>query len=95
MTWQPLGYEKWPEDKDDRMWYGFRFIKHSPDHFELHMIDAESDLFEGVEVTRRAYEKVIKKNAENAELYDSDGETARMPFFKLTEEDVQRLNNDW
>ena len=30
------------------------------------------DLFKDVDETRRAYERVIKKNARNEELYDDD-----------------------
>jgi hypothetical protein len=39
------------------------------------MVDGESNLFDDIKKTRRAYEKVISKNADNPELYGySEGE---------------------
>jgi hypothetical protein len=90
MTWQPLGFVSLSDDPDEMFWYGFRFIKHSSEHFELRMIDSESELFEDVEETRRAYEKVIRKSADNLELYDGV-----LTFYKLSDQDLLRLNDDW
>lgn len=90
MTWQPLGFVLMEDDPDEMFWYGFRIIKHAPDRFELRMIDSESELFEDVEETRRAYEKVIRKSADNLELYDGV-----LTFYKLSDQDLLRLNDDW
>ena len=91
MTWEPLRFVLMSDDPDEMFWYGFRVIKHSSSHFELHMINGDSGLFEDVEKKRRAYEKVIRKNTENTELY----EPGAMHLFKMSDEDVQRLNDDW
>ena len=40
-----------------------------PDENTLDLTMLDDDLFDGVEETRRAYERVIKKNAKNEKLY--------------------------
>ncbi len=74
MTWEPkLALDDGIAEPD--VWLVFRIIKDGADTILMQMVDGESDLFDDVKKTRRAYEKVISKNADNPELYGfSEGE---------------------
>lgn len=90
MTWEPKIY------LDDGIatpdtWMVFRVEKVGRDKIRMHLLDGESDLFDDVEKTRRAYEKVIGKNAVNPELYgyteEDDGEVF-MTFARVQESEM-------
>jgi len=68
MTWEP---KLWLDEgiPDPEVWLVYRVVKKDRDRFEMHYVDGESDLFDDVDETRRAYERVISKNADNPELY--------------------------
>ncbi|MDH3276232.1 MAG: hypothetical protein OEM99_17010 [Gammaproteobacteria bacterium] len=69
MTWEPktvFGNESFSPDT----WWVFRINRPDENTLDLTMLD--SDLFDGVEETRRAYERVIKKNARNEALYSEE-----------------------
>ncbi len=69
MTWEP----KTVFDNDSfspDIWFVFRLDRPDEDTLVLTMLD--DDLFEGVEETRRAYERVVKKNARNEALYSEE-----------------------
>lgn len=90
MTWEPKTYI------DDRIlepdvWFTHRVTKNGPDSMELHMVDGESsDLFDDVEETRRAYERVIKKNVDNPELYVGDDDGIEVvPLVRMRDEDFE------
>jgi hypothetical protein len=74
MTWEPkLVLDDGIAEPD--VWLVYRIIKDGPDTILMQMVNGESDLFDDVKKTRRAYEKVISKNADNPELYGySEGE---------------------
>lgn len=74
MTWEPkLALDDGVAEPD--VWLVYRIIKDGPDTIQMQMVNSESDLFDHVKKTRRAYEKVISKNADNPELYGySEGE---------------------
>lgn len=57
---------------DEEFWVVYRIDKGSDDTFSLRGIDGEFDGFEGVRETRWAYEKVIRKNGDNDDLYVDD-----------------------
>ena len=90
MTWEPKIY------LDDGIampdtWMVYRVEKDGPDKIRMHLLDGESDLFDDVEKTRRAYEKVIGKNALNPELYgysEDDGNEAFMTFARVQEPEM-------
>ena len=68
MTWEPkIALDDGIAEPD--VWLVYRIIKDGPDTIRMQMVNAESDLFDDVKETRRAYEKVISKNANNPELY--------------------------
>lgn len=69
MTWEP----KTVFDNDSfspEVWFVFRLERPDEDTLILTMLD--DDLFDGVEETRRAYERVIKRNAGNEALYSEE-----------------------
>lgn len=69
MTWEPKGV--FDEGKfEPEAWWVFRIDR--PDENTLSLYMVEDRLFEDVEETRRAYERVIKKNARNADLYSDE-----------------------
>jgi hypothetical protein len=67
-TWEPKALldSGFPEPE---VWFVYRIVKDSPDQLRLVPLDGDSTLFRGVEKTRRAFERVIRKNVHNAELY--------------------------
>ena len=68
MTWEPkIALDGGIAEPD--VWLVYRIVKDSPDTILMQMVDSGSDLFDDVKETRRAYEKVISKNADNPELY--------------------------
>lgn len=73
MTWEPKNYID-EGIKEADAWFVYRLLKHDSDRIELHPVNGDgSDLFDDIEETRRAYERVIKKHADNPELYVSEG----------------------
>lgn len=52
------------------VWFVFHIGRPDKNELVLRMVDG--DLFKDVEETRRAFERVIKKNARNDELYDEE-----------------------
>lgn len=66
MTWEPkvlVGKENFAPDE----WMVFRIDRPDQDTLKLVMVDGA--LFSDVKKTRRAYERVIKKNVRNPDLY--------------------------
>jgi hypothetical protein len=66
------------ESFSPEIWFVFGMGR--PDENELTLRMVGGDLFKDVEETRRAFERVIKKNARNEELYDE--ETMRLVRLK-------------
>jgi len=72
MTWEPKMFldEGIPEPDT---WITYHIMIKNHDRIELRYVNGESDLFDDVDETRRAYERVISKNANNPELYPEEG----------------------
>lgn len=69
MTWEPKGtFDN--ESFVPEVWFAFRIRRPDANTIELQWI--KDKLFEGVEESRRAFERVIRKNARNPELYDDE-----------------------
>ncbi len=79
MTWEPKMVFA-AEGFAPEAWFVFRLDLPDENTLELTMLD--DDLFDDVEETRRAYERVIKKNVRNEDLYDEDP----MRFFRVKPE---------
>ena len=75
MTWEP---KILLDDgiADPEVWFVYRIIQDDADTIRMNYIDGDNSLFNGVKETRRAYEKVIRKNADNPELYVGNGDDA-------------------
>ena len=71
MTWEPKATF---EEKDfaPEMWFVFRVDRPDADTLHLYMVDGDDDVFKKAEETRRAYERVLKKNVRNEEIYADD-----------------------
>jgi len=103
MTWEPKIY------LDDGIavpdvWMVYRVEKDGRDRIRMHLLDGDSDLFDDVKKTRQAYEKVIRKNALNPELYgypEEDDDAAFITFARVQEsemdffEDLVEMIVDW
>ena len=82
MTWEPkIVIDDGIAEPD--VWLVYRIIKDGPDTIRMQMVNAESDLFDGVKETRRAYERVISKNASNPELYGNSKDEVIQDFATL------------
>lgn len=71
MTWETLA----PLAENDyvpEFWYVFRIDKPDENTLDLRMVNGEDAMFKGVEKTRRAYERVLRKNARNEDLFSED-----------------------
>lgn len=69
MTWEPKGLFD-DEAFVPESWLAFRIDR--PDADTLQLLLITDTLFEDVDKTRRAFERVVKKNARNPELYEDD-----------------------
>ena len=69
LTWEPKGIFE-DESFAAEAWFVFRIQRPDANTLELTMISDK--LFKDVEENRRAYERVIKKNARNPDLYDDE-----------------------
>ena len=68
MTWEGL-FPHAEEEFVPEYWYVFRIQKTDENTLDLYMVDGEDDRFEEVKKTRRAYERVLKKNARDPDLF--------------------------
>ncbi len=95
MTWEPkIALDDGIAEPD--VWLVYRISKDGPDKIRMQMIDGESDLFDDVKKTRRAYEKVISKNADNPELYgysEEKGSEAFITFARVQESEMDFFEN--
>ena len=55
-------------------WLVHRIEKRSKDILELIMVNGEADAFDGLDKTRKAYERALRKNAKNPDIYGEDGQ---------------------
>ena len=69
MTWEPKGLFDEGSFKPE-VWFAFRIARPDEDTLDLYWI--KDTLFKDVEETRRAYERVIKKNVKNEDLYSEE-----------------------
>ena len=71
MTWEPrINYGN--EEFQPEMWIVFREQREGDGRMSLHMVNGDDDVFDGLDETRRAYEKVLRKNARNPDIYVDD-----------------------
>ena len=68
MTWEPKAVFGESNFKPE-VWFVFRIVWLDANTLDLYMVGGDLSLFDGVKGNRRAFERVIKKNARNPELY--------------------------
>ena len=71
MTWEPKAVFD-NEAFEPEMWFVFRIEKPAEDQLHLCMVDGDDAVFKGIDETRRAYERVLRKNVGNPEIYAED-----------------------
>ena len=71
MIWEKKSVFDDEDEFDTEEWWVFRIDKRDPDKFFLWMVESY-DGFDDVDETRKAYERVIKKNVDDPELYAED-----------------------
>ena len=70
LTWEYKGVYDEDDGFTPEWWAVFRIDRQGKDEFSLRLIDGDFDGFVNVAETRRAYERVIKKYADNEQLYN-------------------------
>ena len=69
MIWEPKGVFDYEDEFDTEEWLVFRIDKRDPGKLFLWVVNEGYDGFDDVDETRKAYERVIKKNVDDPELY--------------------------
>ncbi len=69
LTWEYKGVFDADEGFANEWWRVYRFEKTGPDSFTLRGVDPEFPGFRDAKRTRRAYERLIRKHADDDELY--------------------------
>ena len=95
MTWEPLFSAINPRDFQAEEWLVFRVDRIDDNRFDLVWVAPDEDLVKGLPETRRAYEKMIRKNVDNPRLYGqaTDEEPDRIRLFRLTPDEIDRFMN--
>ena len=71
MTWEPKGLIG-EDDFNPEYWMVLKFTKPDADTINLHLVNGEAGVFEDVAKTRRAYERVLKKNLDNKDVISEE-----------------------
>jgi hypothetical protein len=102
MTWEPLGGFDSETGFGADEWVVFRIDASPPNELRLWALDTDHPAWDAIEeldeadVTRRAVEKVIRKNADDESFY---GEDAFLPFYRVLPEHYELfeefIDNEW
>ena len=92
MTWEP---KAWLENgiPEPEVWFVYRVIDKGPDRLQLRWLNGESTLFNDVDETRRAYEKVIRRNVDDPELYYEAIDLDDMKLVRIQEGEMEFFAN--
>lgn len=71
MTWEPKGLFGEAGFNPD-YWMVLKFTKPDADTINLHLVNGEAKVFKDVQKTRRAYERVLKKNLGNKDVISEE-----------------------
>ena len=71
MTWEPKGLFGGDGFNPD-YWMVLKFTKPDADTINLYLVNGEAEVFHDVQKTRRAYERVLKKNLENEDVISEE-----------------------
>jgi hypothetical protein len=67
-TWEPKGMAD-ALGEDPELWIVQQIVEHTDGKMTLRWVNGESEPFDDIKKTRRAYERVLKKNVNNPEIY--------------------------
>ena len=92
LTWEIKGEKNFEPEE----WLVFRLDKGDSDRFDLSMLVDSDELFGDVPETRRAYERVIRKNQDDPRLFgidpeDDTDEAMMYKLYRIAEEDMSRF----
>ena len=71
MTWEPKGLLD-EDGFNPEYWIVLRFTKPNANTINLYLVNGEAKVFKDVEKTRRAYERVLKKNLDNKDVISEE-----------------------
>lgn len=67
MTWEPKGLLT-EDGFAPEYWFVLKLVKQDQNMMKLYLVDGEDEVFKDVKKTRRAYERVLKRNLENEDV---------------------------
>jgi len=71
MTWEPKAmFENAAFEPE--VWFVFRVERRDDNTLDLYLVNSDAELFKEVAETRRAYERVIRKNVKDPSLYSEE-----------------------
>ena len=86
MTWELRSLVDNPEQLlEPWFWYDMRVTESTPDRLVLHLIDTEFPPLKEAPATRRGWEKVVRKYAEDDALYDEEAGVLQ----RVKEDDIE------
>ncbi len=81
LTWEPKGQVS-SLGEDPEYWMVYHISKKEKDAMELRMVFGEAEPFDGIDKTRRAYERVLKKHVHDPVIYGEDDEEYRITLVR-------------
>ena len=70
-TWEPKGRVD-SLGEDPEFWIVYHIAKKDKNTMELRMVNGDAEPFDGIDKTRRAYERVLKKHVHDPVIYGED-----------------------
>ena len=86
MTWEPKGLFNSIDDFQTEYWMVWHVDMSLQGELQLKMVSRSFEGFDDVDESRRAVEKVIRKNADNPDLFGDPEDQYVMRFFRIDEE---------
>jgi hypothetical protein len=80
-TWEPKGMADAPGE-DPEFWIVQQIVEHTDGKMTLRWVHGESEPFADIKETRRAYERVLKKNVNNPEIYGAPDDEYRFTLVR-------------
>jgi hypothetical protein len=82
LTWENKGVSG-ELGEDPEHWYVFHVLENTDDKMVLRMVNGEAEPFEDVKKERRAFERVLKKHANDPVIYgEDDGDDFRLTLVR-------------
>jgi len=88
LTWERKGYLDDTGIRDPETWIVFRIDEVLDDRMSMSMIDGDFSGFKELEESRRAYERAIRRNVNNSDMYGS-----AMAWIRVREEHLELFSD--